>query len=269
MPYKLIAIDIDDTLLSDELIVTEATKSALKAAAAQGVFVTLATGRMFPSAKKIAAQVELNVPIITYQGSLVKTLFDEQVLYERSVPKDAAKELFAFCKAHNLHLQLYINDELIVQEDNEKARRYSALSKIPFVVEPDYDKLLDQPSTKMLIIDDPDYLDEVAAKLAPIIGDRVHITKSKPHYLEFTHKEGTKGHAISFMAEHIGCTLDEVIAIGDSWNDHEMIEVAGLGVAMGNALPKLKEIADYVTASNNEDGVAKVIEKFVLNPAQV
>ncbi|MBB3112946.1 hypothetical protein FHS18_005048 [Paenibacillus phyllosphaerae] len=266
--YKMIAIDIDDTLLTDELVVTEGTKAALKAAAEQGVFVTLATGRMFPSAQKIAAQIELNVPIITYQGSLVKTLFDEQVLYERSVPKDAAKELFAFCQEHNLHLQLYIDDILYVQEDNEKARRYSFLSKIPCVVEPDYDTLLEQPSTKMLIIDDPDYLDEMAAKLAPLIGDRVHITKSKPHYLEFTHKEGTKGHAIAFMAEHIGCTLDEVIAIGDSWNDHEMIEVAGLGVAMGNALPKLKELAQYVTGTNNEEGVRQVIEKFVLQPAE-
>jgi len=264
--YKLIAIDIDDTLLTDDLIVTDGTRAALAAAAEQGVFVTLATGRMFPSAKKIAAQIELNVPIITYQGSLIKTLFDEQVLYERSVPTDAARELYQFCQEHKLHLQLYIDDVLYVEEDNDKARGYSALSKIPFVVEPNFDELLKRPSTKMLIIDEPDYLDQVAEQLKGLIGETVHITKSKPHYLEFTHKEGTKGHAISFMAEHIGCSLDEVIAIGDSWNDHEMIEVAGLGVAMGNALPKLKEIADYVTASNNDEGVRQVIEQFVLNP---
>ncbi|QYR20653.1 Cof-type HAD-IIB family hydrolase [Paenibacillus sp. sptzw28] len=265
--YKLIAIDIDDTLLTDELTVTPGTKEALAEAIAQGVFVTLATGRMFPSAKKIAKQVELNVPIITYQGSLVKTLLDEQVLYERSVPKDAAKQLFDFCKERGLHVQMYVNDVLYVQQDTEKARGYAALSKIPFVVEPDFNKLTDKPSTKMLIIDEPAYLDEIAEQLAPLIGDRVHITKSKPHYLEFTHKEGTKGHAIAFMAEHIGCTMDEVIAIGDSWNDHEMIEAAGLGVAMENALPKLKEIAQFVTKSNNEEGVRHVIEKFILNKA--
>ncbi|GGD76518.1 Cof-type HAD-IIB family hydrolase [Paenibacillus nasutitermitis] len=265
--YKLIAIDVDDTLLTDDLVVTPGTKEALAAAIEKGVFVTLATGRMFPSAKKIAMQIGFNVPIITYQGSLVKTLIDEQVLYERSVPKDAAQQLFDFCEARKLHLQLYINDILYVQEDNEKARGYSGLSKIPFVVEPDFNKLIDQPSTKMLIIDDPAYLDEIALELTPLIGDRVHITKSKAHYLEFMHKEGTKGHAIAFMAEHIGCTLDDVIAIGDSWNDHEMIEAAGLGVAMGNALPKLKEMAQYVASSNNEEGVREVIEKFILNPS--
>ncbi|MBW7453528.1 Cof-type HAD-IIB family hydrolase [Paenibacillus sepulcri] len=265
--YKLIAIDVDDTLLTDDLIVTPGTKAALTEAIERGVFITLATGRMFPSAKKIAMQIGFDVPIITYQGSLIKTLMDEQVLYERSVPKDAAQQLFEFCRERKLHLQLYINDVLYVQEDTELGRGYSALSKIPFVVEPDFNKLIDRPSTKMLIIDDPAYLDEIALELAPLIGDRVHITKSKPHYLEFMHKEGTKGHAIAFMAEHIGCKLEEVIAIGDSWNDHEMIEVAGLGVAMGNALPKLKEIAQYVTRSNNEEGVRHVIEKFVLDPS--
>ncbi|GGG04686.1 Cof-type HAD-IIB family hydrolase [Paenibacillus abyssi] len=267
MNYKLIAIDVDDTLLNDEIKVTEATKAVLAAAVAQGVTVTLATGRMFPSAKKIAMQVELNVPIITYQGALVKTLLDEQVLYERYVPTDAAKTLYHFCEEHGLHLQLYVNDVLYAKEDNDKIRAYSKLSNIPYTVEPNYEQLLEQPQTKMLIIDDPALLDQMAEKLQPLIGDRVHITKSKPHYLEFMHKEGTKGHAVQFLAEHIGCTMDQVIAIGDSWNDHEMLEVAGLGVAMGNAIPALKEIADFVTLSNNDEGVRHVIEKFVLQKA--
>lgn len=263
--YKLIAIDVDDTLLNDDIQVTDATKQALAAAVAKGVTVTLATGRMFASAQKIARQIELNVPIITYQGSLVKTLLDGQVLYERSVPADAAEELFRYCRDNGLHLQLYVRDELYTTEDNDKVRAYSKLSNVPYTVEPDYARLLREPLTKMLIIDDPARLDEVAEALRPLIGDRVHITKSKAHYLEFMHKEGTKGHAVAFLAERIGCPTEQVIAIGDSWNDHEMIEVAGLGVAMGNAVPSLKAIADYVTLTNNEEGVRHVIEKFILN----
>ncbi|WP_127530587.1 Cof-type HAD-IIB family hydrolase [Paenibacillus kobensis] len=265
--YKLIAIDIDDTLLNDELAVTEGTKQAMAAAIEQGVLVTLATGRMYASARQIASQIGLNVPIITYQGSLVKTLLEGEVLYERSVPTEDAKRLDEYCVAHNLHLQLYVDDVLYVREDNDKAKRYSQLSKIPYVVEPDFASLLNKPQTKMLIIDDPDLLDRVAEELKPLIGERVHITKSKAHYLEFTHKEGTKGHALRFLAEHIGCTAEQAIAIGDAWNDREMIEAAGLGVAMGNALPALKEIADFVTLSNNEEGVRHVIEKFVLSGA--
>lgn len=263
--YKLIAIDVDDTLLNDELIVTEGTKRAMEEAIAKGVTVTLATGRMYASARQIAEQIQLNVPIITYQGSLVKTLLDGKVLYERSVPTDAAKELYAFTEKHGLHLQLYVDDQLFVKEANDKALMYSRLSKIPYTVAPDFEELLEQPNTKMLIIDEPDYLDEIAEQLKALIGDRVHITKSKAHYLEFMHKEGTKGHALRFMAEHLGCTMDQTIAIGDAWNDHEMIEAAGLGVAMANAIPALKEVANYVTLSNNDEGVRHVFEKFVLN----
>ncbi|WP_020617675.1 Cof-type HAD-IIB family hydrolase [Paenibacillus daejeonensis] len=265
MTYKLIAIDVDDTLLNDDIQVSEGTRAALIEASAQGATVTLATGRMYASARKIAQQIDLNVPIITYQGSLVKTLIDEEVLYERNVPEDAALELFDYCIRKGLHLQLYVDDVLYVREDNDKAQGYSRLSNIPYVVEPDFESLARKPLNKMLIIDDPELLDQVALELAPLIGDRVHITKSKPHYLEIMHKEGTKGHALQYMAaHHVGCSMDEVIAIGDSWNDHEMLEVAGLGVAMANAVEPLKAIADYVTLSNNEEGVRHVIEKFVL-----
>lgn len=262
--YKLIAIDVDDTLLSDNLTVSEGTRQAMASAIEMGVTVTLATGRMFASAQKIAKSINLNVPIITYQGALVKTLLDGQVLYERPVPADAAKELHTFCKEQRLHLQLYVNDELYGTEDNERIRAYSKLSNIPYLIEPDFGKLIEMPTNKMLMIDEPDRLDEIAIQLQALIGDRVHITKSKAHYLEVMHKEGTKGHALKHMAEHIGCTMEETIAIGDAWNDREMIQAAGLGVAMGNAVPLLKEIADYVTFSNNEEGVKHVIEKFVL-----
>ncbi|MUT67548.1 Cof-type HAD-IIB family hydrolase [Paenibacillus sp. NEAU-GSW1] len=263
--YKLIAIDVDDTILNDKLVVTEGTKAAMEQAIAQGVTVTLATGRMYASARKIAEQINLNVPIITYQGSLVKTLLDGKVLYERSVPADITKLLYQFAKDKGLHLQFYVDDILYVTEDNDRAKGYSANSKIPYIVADDVEALLDKPNTKLLMIDEPAYLDEIAAELKPLIGDTVHMTKSKAHYLEFTHKEGTKGHALRFMAEHLGCTIEQTIAIGDAWNDREMIEAAGLGVAMGNAVPALKELADYVTLSNNEDGVKHVIEKFVLN----
>ncbi|MCM3749850.1 Cof-type HAD-IIB family hydrolase [Paenibacillus pasadenensis] len=267
--YKLIAIDVDDTLLNDELEVTPHTRAALKSALEHGVTVTLATGRMFASARQVAEGLQLNVPIITYQGSLVKTLLDGKVLYERTVPSDAAAELNQYCLDNGLHLQLYVDDKLYVREDNDKVRDYARNSKIPFIVAPDFDSLLSQPLLKMLIIDEPERLDALIPELQPLIGDRVHMTKSKAHYLEFMHKEGTKGHALRFIAEHIGCTMEETIAMGDGWNDREMLMAAGLGVAMGNAQAPLKEIADYITLSNNEDGVAHVVEKFILTEQTV
>lgn len=267
--YKLIAIDIDDTLITDEKQVTEGTKRALELAMAQGVHVTLATGRMYASARKIALQTGLNVPLITYQGSLIKNVMDGHVLLERSVPRDAALKLLQFCKDNQIHLQLYVEDELYAAEENEKLIGYCQLNNIDYKIESDFDKLLEKPSTKMLMIDEPARLDAIAPQLKELLGTDVHITKSKPHFLEVTHHEGTKGFALRYLADHFGCTMEETIGIGDSWNDHDLVESAGLGVAMGNAVDSLKTIADYITASNNEEGVRHVIEKFVLQPHHV
>lgn len=265
MPYRLIAMDLDDTLLTDDLTVTETTKEALKKAIAQGVHLTIATGRMFDSAQQIAKQVGLNVPIITYQGSLIKNLLDEQVLYERSVPAEAAVKLYEICREYGIHLQTYIDDKLYAAEENDKLRAYAKQSNIPYTITPDFGALVStSKQTKMVMIDEPERLDGLKPELQQLLGPEVHLTKSKNHYLELLHREGTKGHALRFLAGHYGIPMEETIAIGDAWNDREMIEAAGLGVAMANAVPALKEIANYVTLSNNEDGVRHVLEKFVL-----
>ncbi|MFC4600993.1 Cof-type HAD-IIB family hydrolase [Cohnella hongkongensis] len=266
MPYRLIATDLDDTLLTDDLTVTEGTRRAMNDAIARGVHLTIATGRMFDSAQKIARQVGLNVPIITYQGSLIKNLLDEEVLYERSLPTSVALELYEYCAANGLHLQSYIDDKLYVAEDNDHIQSYAKQSNIPYIVEPDYKRIIEHPKqTKLLVIDEPARLDAMMPDLRSRFGSRAHLTKSKPNYLEFLHPEGTKGHALRFLAAYYGIPIEETIAIGDAMNDHEMVEAAGLGVAMANAVPALKEIADYVTLTNNEEGVRHVIEKFVLN----
>jgi len=260
----MIAMDLDDTLLNDQVQISEATKKAIARATELGVIVTIATGRMFASARKIAKQLELNVPIITYQGSLVRNIFDEKVFYERFVPLDVAQYIYAYAEENGLHLQIYYEDTLYVQTDNQKIKDYSTTSNISYTVAEDFKALISKPLIKMLFIDEPEILDEIAIELKAALGSSVHITKSKPHYLEFLHPEGTKGHALSNLAAYYGCELSQVIAIGDSWNDREMLEIAGLGVAVSNAVDALKEIADFITLSNNEDGVKHVIDKFVL-----
>jgi Cof subfamily protein (haloacid dehalogenase superfamily) len=263
--YKLVAIDLDDTLLNDHNMVSEATKSALAEAVAMGVIITLATGRMYASASQIAQQLQLNVPLITYQGALVKNSLDGQILYDRPVPKDIVQWIYDYCMEHGLHLQAYVNDQLYVQQDNEKISSYSKLSNIPYIIEPNFASILAEPQSKLLIIDEPAKLDTIGDHFRSILGSRAHITKSKPNFLEIMHPEGTKGSALRFLAGNYGCKIEETIAIGDSWNDHDMIETAGLGVAMANAVQPLKDIADFITASNNDDGVKLVIDQFILN----
>ncbi|MEX2415122.1 MAG: Cof-type HAD-IIB family hydrolase [Paenibacillaceae bacterium] len=263
--YKLVAIDLDDTLLNDDMEVSEATKLTLAEAVARGVIITLATGRMYASAAKIAEQLQLNVPLITYQGALVKNSLDGHVLYERYVPHDITQWVYHYCAENGLHLQGYVNDQLYVKEVNEQILAYSKLSNIPYIVEPNFASILAQPQTKLLIIDEPANLDRIGDHFRSVIGTQAHVTKSKPNFLEITHTEGTKGNALRFLAEHYGCSIAATIAIGDSWNDHDMIETAGLGVAMANAVQPLKQIADFITTSNNEDGVKLVIDQFILN----
>lgn len=263
MTYKMVVIDVDDTLINDHREVTPATQQTLERAVEQGIIVTLATGRMYASAHKIANQIHLNVPIVTYQGSLVKNLIDGEVLYERSVPKQTARFLFEYATKHQLHIQAYHDDILYAPTDNERVKAYAEMSNIPYTVEPNFERLMDLPLTKILFYEDPSDCDRIAEDLQDVIGDDVHITKSKPFFLEFLHKEGTKGHAVKYLAEHFNIPLEQVIAIGDSWNDYEMIDIAGLGVAMGNAIDALKEAADFVTLTNNEDGVKHVFDRFV------
>lgn len=266
MPYRLVATDLDDTLLRDDLTISDETRQVMTEAIAQGAHVTIATGRMFDSARQTAQQVGLNVPIITYQGSLIKNLLDEEVLYERFVPAELAAKIYAYCREHGgLHLQTYLEDKLYVEQDSEKIRAYAKQSNIPFIVEPSFQKLFEQGKhTKLIMIDEPTRLDAIMPELRELLGSELHLTKSKPHYLEILHREGTKGHALRFLAAHYGVPIEETIAIGDAMNDYEMVKAAGLGVAVANAVPELKEIADYITLSNNDDGVRHVLSKFVL-----
>ena len=263
--YKLMAIDLDDTLLNDDREITPATRQALADAAAQGVIVTIATGRMYASASAIARELRMNVPLITYQGALIKNMLDGEVLYERTVPADVAQRVYAHCVEHGLHLQGYYNDQLYTREDNDKIIAYAQMSNIPYIVEPDFAGFMRQPQTKLVIIDDPAKLNEIAGQYREWFGASAHVVKSKPHFLEIMHPEGTKGSALRFLASRFGCAIEQTIGIGDSWNDHDLVETAGLGVAMGNAIDALKQVADYITATNNEDGVKQVIDRFILD----
>ncbi|WP_138420905.1 Cof-type HAD-IIB family hydrolase [Aquibacillus sediminis] len=264
--YKLVAIDIDDTLINDDRQVTEGTLQAIKTAHENGVMVALATGRMFAGAYPIAKQVGLDIPVISYQGALIKDLKSNHILYEKSIPANIVQKIIQYSKKKGVHLQISSGDKLYAREDNDKVRTYAANQNIPYYIEPDFDtRFLEEPVTKMLINENPEVVDQLLHELKPTIGQECFVTKSKPFFLEFTHQEVNKGEAIKFLCNHIGCQLEEVIAIGDSWNDIQMLEVAGLPVSMGNATDDLKQVAKYITSSNNEEGVKEVFEKFVLN----
>lgn len=265
MPYRLVAIDLDDTLLNNDLQISPRVQAAIQRTIEQGVQVTLATGRMFRSAYPFAQQMGLNIPLITYQGALVKNSQSGEVLYHTPLPRIYVRPVLELINTYGYHVQAYVDDELVMEKYTAEAQAYVDQSRVPVKLVPDLLSFLSQEPTKILVINfDEPKLNAMAEDLNHRFGEHLYITKSKPYYLEVLHPEATKGKALQALASRLGIRQEEVIAIGDSFNDIDMIQYAGLGVVMGNAREEIKQYADYITVSNEDDGVAEVLEKFVL-----
>ena len=260
---KLIAIDLDDTLLHDDLTISLRAKEDIRKVIAKGITVTLATGRMFAAALPYARELELNVPLITCQGAMVKRV-DGELIYHKTIPLELAQGVADYVRSRDVHLNVYVNDELFMEQDSPEGRKYVTITRVyPNYVQ-SFDKLWADP-TKLAVLAEDERVKRLAVELEQRFGKSLNITRTLPGILEITHKKATKGNAVKALAQSLGFGLENVMAIGDSPNDLEMVRDAGFGVAMENSIPVLKENADYITLSNNDDGVAEVLEKIVLN----
>lgn len=262
--YKLVAVDLDGTMLKDDLKIARQTIEAVQQAYQAGAIVTIATGRMLASAKQFAEQLKIDAPIITYQGAVIQDLRTQKVIYERLISPEISKQIIEFANKHDVHVQVYQDDLLYGAEANEILVEYAEKTNVPYFVEPNLFKLAEKGFTKVIFIDQPEVLEPLEKELVSLLGETTHITKSTTRFLELTHPEANKGEALRHLAEILGVDPAKTIGIGDNHNDKELITTAGLGVAMDNAVDELKELADYVTLSNNDHGVKHVIEKFVL-----
>ena len=262
--YKLIAVDLDDTLLDEQLNLTMRVREAIRLALAAGVRFTFATGRMFRSAKPYAEVLGLDIPLITYQGALVKNHRSGEVFLYRPLPLDCAREIVSYIHTLGYHMNAYLDDNLYMEYDTPEGRRYSDIAQVQPELVGDLLRILARPPIKLLTIAEEGLLDQLSEILVPRYAGRVHISKSKPYFLEFSHPQATKGYALQALAEFYGIKKEEVIAIGDSYNDLEMLDYAGLGVMVANARESLRDKADYITSGTNGDGVVEVIEKFIL-----
>lgn len=265
MTIKLIALDMDDTLLDSKLAVSPRASAAIRKAAEQGIKVTIATGRMYRSALPYAQQLGLDVPLITYNGGLIKSCFSGETLLHRPIDKDIAREVLSLCREQNLYIQTYVDDNLYVKEQNEYSELYSRMSRVPAIAVGDSLYAGEGYSTKMLIMSSKEGIREIYNSFKKIFGNKLSMAISKPTFMEITHPEVNKGKALAYLADKLMIKQDEVMAVGDSGNDVDMLKYAGWGVAMGNASAAIKAIARLETASNDADGVAEAIERYALN----
>lgn len=263
MSIKLIATDMDDTLLDRDFNISKRNAEAIQMAMDKGVIVMIATGRMYRSARPYALELGLEVPLVTYNGALVKTAKSGEVFYENPLPLETARKVLGYCKEHSYYIQAYVENELLVKEQNDFSRRYTRISGIPALDVGDELYNLEKAPYKLLAMTQEDEFMPVWKDVQARFTGEIEVTSSKDCFLEIMKPGVNKWRAISSVAETYGIAADEIMCLGDSNNDLSMIKNAGIGVAVANAHDNVKELADMITLSNNDNGVAVAIEKVI------
>ena len=263
---RLIAIDLDGTLIDERLTIAPRVKRAIAAAQAQGVTVTLASGRMFAAMVPFAQELNITAPLICYQGGLVRHPVSGETTFHLAVPTALAREVVALARARGIQGNAFVDDRLHVETLTPEAEVYKRIANVEATVVPDLaDFLQHNPSSKLVLVNlDEAKTDRLVEELSAHFGGRLGITKSHPYYTEAIHPDVNKGRALTQLAETLDVPLAQVMGIGDNLNDLSLVRTAGFGVAMGNGAPRVKAAADFVTASYEEDGVAVAIEQHVL-----
>jgi Cof subfamily protein (haloacid dehalogenase superfamily) len=269
-PYAVVALDLDGTLLTDELQITERSRAAIRRARECGVTVLLASARPPRSMRRFHRELELDTPLVAYNGALVWDVERGGPLFHEPLVPDAARALVAFLRQQHptLNISLECGDRWYIDDLTEEVRR----SIEHYEVDPPHgvacleQVLADEAEaiSKVLFRGNMQTGERLLAALPPHLAERLHITASGDWFCEVMAAGVTKAAAIEWTAAHLGLGPGGILAIGDSPNDIAMLRAAALGVAMDNAAPVVKEAADVVTASNNEDGVAQAIERYVL-----
>lgn len=263
-PRKLIAIDLDGTLLGSQThAVSPFNAAQVRRVAALGHCVVLASGRAYHTIAAFARHLDLSpaTPLIAYNGALIRTLAGETLFHE-PLPAGASQRIVEFCAAHGCHLNLYLDDELYVREETHWSRLYrQRTGSVPHVTH-DLERFDGKRPTKLLLIDTPDVTDRLCADFQREFGDSLYITKTDDEYLEFMQAGVSKGRALAHVAERLSIARADCIAFGDSFNDIPMLEWAGLGIAVGNARPPVQAAADRAAPPADEDGVGRALEEL-------
>jgi Cof subfamily protein (haloacid dehalogenase superfamily) len=239
------------------------TRDALRAVHAAGIHVVIVTGRMFQAARPYVLEAGLDDPLVCYQGAVVAEPVSGRWLRHEPIPLELARETIAAINDEGFGLNCYVDDELYVAEITRGAREYADFQHIELHPVGDLLAWLSEPPTKLVVIDDPEVLDGLKQRMIARFDGRLYISKSLPYFLEFASPDVTKAAGLDFVAERVGFTRERTVAFGDGENDIELVEWAGYGVAVANAHKQVKEAADFVCPSVDEQGVARVLEAFL------
>ncbi|MBK4714338.1 MULTISPECIES: sugar-phosphatase [Tenebrionibacter/Tenebrionicola group] len=269
MAIKLIALDMDGTLLLPDHTISPAVQAAIAAARARGIKVVLTTGRPYAGVRRYLQTLKMDQQddyCITYNGALVQKASDGGTVVQTTLSYDDYRYLERMSREVGSHFHALDRHKLYTA--NRDISYYtvheSYVATIPLVFCEAENMPRDIALLKVMLIDEPEILDNAIARIPQEVKARYTLLKSAPYFLEILDKRVDKGTGVRSLAQALGIGADEVMAIGDQENDIAMIEYAGTGVAMGNAIDSVKKAADFITRANLEDGVAHAIERFAL-----
>ena len=267
--YNMLVLDIDGTLVGSDKTISEKTREAIIKAQQRGKIVAIASGRSIAGIRKTASNISLEQYggyVIAYNGTTVVNCKTGECIYNQMVPKELVKPVYEAAKRVNAGIVVYNDNtkEMISGNGlNEYIKIDAEACNVTINEVSDFVKAINFPFNKFLLSGKPEHMAEVEKIMAKEFGDRLNVFRSDPFYVELLPRYVDKGVAVEKLVKHLDIQREKVICIGDSYNDLPMLRFAGMGVAMGNAQQEVKEIADYVTASNDEDGIVNVIDKFM------
>ena len=265
---KLLVLDIDGTLTNSKKEISPETKRAIKLIQERGHKVMLASGRPTPGMRRFEKELELEKYggyLLSFNGGRIINCRTGNVVFQKTFPSVLVPQAYHFAKENNCGLITYMGDKIIsMGPADEYIELESRINGMPVVQVPDFLDFVDFEVNKLLMTAQPGPAEKYTESLSEKYGDRISVYRSEPFFIEWMPKGIDKASSIDRMLSSVGLTRENTICCGDGYNDLTMIEYAGVGVAMANAQPKVKEKADYITASNDEDGIVQVIEEFIL-----
>ncbi len=266
-PVRLIALDLDGTLLDEEKKIPGQAVQLIAKAQEKGIIVTLASARPFCSMLPYARQLKLEAPLISLSGSYVTKEREERIWLKRPMDLLKFREMVRIFEDDNYYIKVYLENELIVQEATEETINYSRNFGVPYTaLGPKKLRTLDKAPMRIAIFDDAARIQK-AQQILKMWSDDFAVIRDTDHGLEIVEPTVSKGAALKRICEDLGIPMKHVMAVGNEGSDISMIREAGIGIAMGNACEELKQYADDITKTNEECGVGYAIQKFVFKEA--
>lgn len=266
--FKLVALDMDGTLLKEDKTISSKSFAAIKCAKENGVKVVLTTGRPLEGIKRYLKQLNLvneDDYAIAFNGALIQNVKTGEVIAENIMTHQDLKYLYTLSLKLKVNVHALTYDSVLTPKWSKYSQLEATQNQTPLDIV-DFNNLDSSiPLVKIMFIDEAEILDRVIKNLPEEVYEKYTVVRSCPYFLEFLNKTVNKGFGVETLADSLGIKREEIICVGDAGNDVHMIKYAGLGVAMGNAFPEVKKVADYITKTNEEDGVAHAINKFILN----